>query len=179
MFQERPVSGDTTLKGLASVSKSPKGQMTILMGALEKIVGKADVGFYPKEKPGMGQGLKGQLILTNKQIVYVRFLGGKYLTAKRRDYSGNIEEGLANEGSFQIPLDAVVEAKADRMWGTPYLRLRYRTPAEEKACAFTLVSSMNMMAAGGVFAAFGLMKNPYDKLAKVIEQLKSEYNPAT
>jgi len=139
----------------------------------ESVVWKADVGFYPKEKPGMGQALKGQLILTNKRIVYARFLGGKYLTAKNKDYSGNIEEGLANEGSFQIPLGAVLETKADRVWGTPYFRLRYRTPTEEKACAFTLVS-MNMMAVG-----FGLVKNPYDMLAKAIERLKSEYNPAT
>jgi len=148
------------------------------MSSSESIVGKADVGFYPKEKPGMGQALKGQLILTDKRILYVKFLGGKYLTAKSKDYSGNIEEGLANEGSFQIPLDAVLEAKADRMWGTPYFRLRYRTPAEEKACAFTLVSSVNMMALGGAFGTLGLMKNPYDKLAKAIEQLKSD-NPAT
>jgi len=32
------------------------------MSAVEKIVGKADVGFYTKEKPGIGQALKGRLL---------------------------------------------------------------------------------------------------------------------
>jgi len=66
----------------------------------------------------------------------------------------------------------ITEAKADRVWGTPYFRLRYQTPMGEKVCSFVLVSSMNMMAVGGVF---GLMKSPYDQIVKVIEQLKSEY----
>lgn len=138
----------------------------------ETIVGKGDVGFYPKEKPGMGQALKGQLLLTNRRLVYVRYLGGKYLTAKIEDYSGKIEEGLKNEGSFEIPLNMITEAKADRVWGTPYFRIRYRTQTEEKACAFILVSSMNMIGAGSIW---GLAKTPYDQLAKMVDQLKAEY----
>lgn len=148
--------------------------MTILASVLESVVGKADVGFYPKEKPGMAQALKGQLILTNRRLAYVRYLGGKYMT-EAKDYSGNIEEGLGNEGSFQVPLNMITEAKANRVWGTPYFRLRYQTGEGEKACAFVLVSSMNLTAVGGVL---GLMKAPYDQLAKAIEQLKQEYNPA-
>jgi len=144
------------------------------VSSLEKVVGRADVGFYPKEKPGMGQALKGQLILTSRRLVYVRYLGGKYLTAKTKDYSDSIEEGLRNEGSFEVPLDMITEAEADRVWGTPYFRLRYRTPGGERACAFVLVSSMNLTAVGGVL---GLMKSPYDQLAKAIEQQRRGYNP--
>ena len=140
----------------------------------ENVVGKVDVGFYPKEKPGMGQALKGQLVLTDRRFIYVRYLGGKYLTAKTKDYSNNIEEGLRNEGSFAVPLNMITEAKADRTWGTPYFRLRYRTPMGEKVCSFVLVSSMNMMAAVGVL---GLKKSPYDEIVKVIEQLKNGYKP--
>jgi hypothetical protein len=138
----------------------------------EDVVGKADVGFYSKEKPGMGQALKGQLILTNQRLIYVRYLGGKYLTAKAADYSDRIEEGLRNEGSFEIPINMITEAKGDRVWGTPYFRLRYQTSLGEKVCSLTFVSSMNMMGAGSVG---GLMKTPYDQLAKAIEQLKTEY----
>ena len=138
----------------------------------ENIVGKADVGFYSKEKPGMGQALKGQLILTNRRFIYVRHLGGKYLTAKVKDYSGNIEEGLRNEGSFEVPLNMITEAKADRVWGTPYFRLRYQGTMGEKVCSLVFVSSMNMMGAGFVV---GLMETPYDQLSKAIEQLKKEY----
>jgi len=61
------------------------------------------------------------------------------------------------------------------VWGTPYFRLRYQTPSGEKVCSFVLVSSMNLMAVGGVL---GLMKTPYDQLAKAIEQLKAEYGKA-
>lgn len=146
----------------------------VIMVSPEEVVGKADVGFYPKEKPGMGQALKGQLILTNRRLVYARFPGGKYLAAKAKDYSGNIQEGLGNEGSFEIPLNMIVEAKADRIWGTPYFRLRYQTPMGEKVCALVFVSSMNMMAVGGVL---GLMKSPYEQLARAIEQLKVAYKP--
>ena len=144
------------------------------LSSQEKVVGKVDVGFYSKEKPGMGQALKGQLILTNRRLIYIRYLGGKYSTAKGKDYSTNIEEGLRNEGSFGVDLAAITEAKADRVWGTPYFRLRYQVPTGEKSCAFTLVSSMNIMGAGVVL---GLMKTPYDQLAKAIEQLKRENNP--
>jgi len=143
----------------------------------ENVVGNAVVGFYPKDKPGMGQALKGQMILTDRRFVYIRFLGGKYLTAKSEDYSNRIDEGLKNEGSFAVPLNVVTEAKADRVWGTPYFRLRYQTPEGEKVCAFTLVSSMNMMAVGGVAGLVGLMKSPYEQIAKAIEQLKNNYKP--
>ncbi len=139
----------------------------------ESIVGKAAVGFYPKEKPGMGQALKGQLLLTDQRFVYIRYLGGKFLTAKVEDYSDQIEEGLKNEGSFEIPINMITEAKADRVWGTPYFRLRHRTQTGEQVCTFVFVSSMNMIGAG---SAWGLMKTPYDQLAKAIEQLKAEYN---
>ena len=145
------------------------------MSSSEEVVGKAAVGFYPKEKPGMGQALKGELILTNQRLVYVKFLGGKYLTAKAKDYSGNIEEGLRNEGSFEVPLNMITEAKGDRVWGTPYFRLRYRTGEGEKACAFTFVSTMNLMAVSGVIGgALALVKNPCDQMAKAIEHLKQE-----
>jgi len=137
----------------------------------ESIIVKGAVGFYPKEKPGMGQALKGQFFLTNQRLIYIRYLGGKYLTAKVEDYSDRIEEGLKNEGSFEIPVNMITEAKADRVWGTPYFRLRYQTPSGEKVCSLTFVSSMNMMGAGSVW---GLMKTPYDQLAKTIEQLKTE-----
>jgi hypothetical protein len=142
----------------------------------ERIVGNGAVGFYPKEKPGMGQALKGQLIVTNLRVVYIRYRGGKYLTAKAEDYTNRIEEGLMNEGSFEVPINMITEAKADRVWGTPYFRLRYRTQNGERACAFVLVSSMNLAAVGGVL---GLMKAPYDQLAKMIDQLKAEYGSST
>lgn len=68
----------------------------------ENVVGNAVVGFYPKEKIGMGQALKGQMIFTDHRIVYIRFLGGKYLTAKNEDYCNRIDEGLKNEEASRL-----------------------------------------------------------------------------
>jgi len=120
----------------------------------------------------MGQALKGQLIVTNRRLVYIRYHGGKYLTAKGEDYSGRIDEGLRNEGSIEVPLNEVIEAKADRVWGTPYFRLRYRTSGGESVFSFVLTSSMNLLAAGGVL---GLTKAPYSRLAEEITRLKEAY----
>ena len=139
----------------------------------DNVVAKVEVGFYPKEKPGMGQAMKGQLILTSRKLVYVKYPGGKFMTAKPTDYSDKIEEGLRNEGSFTIAIDDVNEAKADRVWGTPYLRVRYKANGGEAACSFILVSSMNALGAGNIF---GVMKSPYDQLARIIDQVKTEHN---
>jgi hypothetical protein len=143
------------------------------LDSTENVVAKVEVGFYPKEKPGMGQAMKGQLILTSRRIVYAKYPGGKFMTAKSTDYSDKIDEGLSNEGSFSITIDQVLEAKADRVWGTPYLRLRYQTDAGEKACSFTLMSSMSALGAGNIW---GVMKGPYDQLARIIDQVKTEHN---
>lgn len=139
----------------------------------DNVVAKVEVGFYPKEKPGMSQAMKGQFILTSRRLVYVKYPGGKFMTAKPTDYSDKIEEGLKNEGSLAIAIDNVNEAKADRVWGTPYLRVRYKANGGEAACSFILVSSMNALGAGNIV---GVMKSPYDQLARIIDQVKAEHN---
>ncbi|MCX6649154.1 MAG: hypothetical protein NTV61_07170 [Candidatus Bathyarchaeota archaeon] len=139
----------------------------------ENIVAKVEVGFYPKEKPGMGQAMKGQLLLTSRRLVYVKYPGGKFMTAKPTDYSDKIDEGLKNEGSFTVAIDDVNEAKADRVWGTPFLRVRYKADGGEAACSFTLMSSMYALGAGNIF---GVMKSPYDQLARIIDQVKAEHS---
>ena len=139
----------------------------------ENIVAKVEVGFYPKEKPGMGQAMKGQLFITGRRLVYVKFPGGKFMTAKPTDYSDKIDEGLKNEGSFTVAIDDVNEAKADRVWGTPFLRVRYKANGGEAACSFTLMSSMYALSAGNIV---GVMKSPYDQLARIIDQVKTEHS---
>ena len=138
---------------------------------VEEVVAKAEVGFYPKEKPGMGQALKGQMLVTRERFVYVKYAGGKYLTAKAADYSNRIDEGLMNEGSFAVPLSQIIEARGDRTWGTPYFRLRYQTPSGEQAASFTFVKAMNAMAVGGLLGLALVGKNPGDQLAQIIEKL--------
>jgi hypothetical protein len=139
---------------------------------VEEVVAKAEVGFYPKEKPGMGQALKGQMLITRERFVYVKYAGGKYLTAKAADYGSRIDEGLRNEGSFAVPLNQITEARGDRTWGTPYFRLRYHTPSGEQAASFTFVKAMNAMAVSGVLGVAMIAKNPGDQLAQIISRLK-------
>ena len=143
------------------------------LDSTENVVAKVEVGFYPKEKPGMGQAMKGQLILTSRRLVYAKYPGGKFVSVKVNDYSEKIDEGLKNEGSFSIAIDDVHEAKADRVWGTPYLRVRYKANSGEAACSFILVSSMNALGAGNIV---GVMKSSYDQLARIIDQVKTEHN---
>lgn len=133
----------------------------------ENVAGKAEVGFYDKEKPGMGQAAKGQLILTNRRLIYIKYLGGKFLRAKPEDYTDKIEEGLKNEGSIEIPLKQISEARADRVWGTGYLRVRYSTDSGEKVCSFILTS---MWTIWGIIPG----KSPYEEIAQRIEQLRKE-----
>ncbi len=133
----------------------------------ESVMGKAEVGLYEKEKPSMGQAAKGQLILTNRRIVYVKYLGGKFLRVKVEDYSNRIEEGLKNDGSFEIPLKQITEVKADRIWGTGYLRVRYRTDMGEKVYSLILTSMWTMW---GIIPG----KSPYEDMAQRIEQLRKE-----
>jgi len=142
------------------------------LDSTENVVVKVEVGFYPKEKPGMGQAMKGQLVLTSQRLVYVKYPGGKFMSVKASDYSEKIDEGLKNEGSLSIAIDNVHEAKADRVWGTPYLRVRYQTDSGETACSFILISSMNALGAGRII---GVLKNPYDQLARIIDQVKTEH----
>ena len=137
----------------------------------ENVAGKAEVGFYEKEKPGMGQAAKGQLILTNRRLVYIKYLGGKFLRVKTEDYSNRIEEGLKNEGSIEIPLKQITEVKADRIWGTGYLRVRYRTDRGEKVCSLILTSMWTMW---GIVPG----KSPYEDMAQRIEQLRKEASTA-
>jgi len=140
----------------------------------ENVVGKAEVLFYEKEKPGMGRGLSGQLILTNHRLVYVKYLEKGMLRREVRDYTGNVEEGLRNEGSLAIPLGQVEEAKAERVWGTPYLMIRYRTDSGEKVCSFIFSTPYAYYAPGISSGGVSLRKGPIEELAKNIERLKKE-----
>jgi len=51
----------------------------------ENVVGSAEVLFYEKEKPGMGRGLFGQLILTNQRLVYVKYVEKGLLRREAKD----------------------------------------------------------------------------------------------
>jgi len=136
--------------------------MEVMILLSENVVVKAEVILYEKEKPWMGRGKAGQLILTNNRLVYIKYVW-KHLHAVVKDYTASIEEGLKNEESLEIPLSRISEAKAERYWGTPYLRVRYLGGAGEKACSFILAVK------GGPLIA----KSPINELAKMIVSLSA------
>jgi len=133
----------------------------------ENVLGSVNVLFYEKEKPGMGKGSAGQLILTNQRVVYVKYLW-KHWHAIHKNYVANIDEGLKNEGSIAIPTGQIIEAKTERTLGTPYLSIRYQTDAGEKTCSFIF--------SGGSLDSAGVLisKGPIEALAKTIENLKTK-----
>lgn len=91
-----------------------------------------------------------------------------------RDYTGNIEEGLRNEGSLAISVGQVHEARAERVWGTPYLRIRYLTDSGEKVCSFIFSTACAFYAPGISSGGMSLRKGPIEELAETIELLKKE-----
>jgi hypothetical protein len=133
----------------------------------EKVVVKTEVIFYDKEKPKM-TGPIGQLILTDRRLVFIKPASQGLIARAPQDYSANIDEGLRNEGSLAIPLGQIIEAKSDSTWGTPYLRIRYRTESGEKACSF--IFRGGSIASGGVY----LGRDTIERLAGAIIQLKQE-----
>jgi hypothetical protein len=133
----------------------------------EKAVVKTEVIFYDKEKPKM-TGPIGQLILTDRRLVFVKPVSRGLIARVTPDYSNNIDEGLKNDGSIAIPLGYITEAKADSMWGTPYLRVRYRAESGDRACSF--IFRGGSFESGGVF----LGRRAIEQLAMTIEQLKQQ-----
>jgi hypothetical protein len=133
----------------------------------ERALVKAEVIFYDSEKPKM-TGPIGQLILTDRRFVFVKPASRGLISRVAPDYSNNIDEGLRNEGSIAIPLGEITEAKADSTWGTPYLRVRYRTESGDRACSF--IFRGGSFESGGVF----LGRRAIEQLAATIEQLKQQ-----
>ncbi len=140
----------------------------------EYVVTKSIVGFYDKEKASGRTSSKGQLVLTNERLIYMRIPGRKVLgmevVMQAEDYSNRIEEGLRNEGSFEVPVANVLEAVADRLgsFGTMsrfyYMRVRYRSGSEVRACSFMLVPSSS--------------KTVTEEFASEIERLRKELSGA-
>jgi hypothetical protein len=133
----------------------------------ERALVKTEVIFYDSEKPKM-TGPIGQLILTHRRFVFVKPVSRGLITRITPDYSDKIDEGLRNEGSIAIPLGQITEAKADSMWGTPYLRVRYRTESGDRACSF--IFRGGSFESGGVF----LGRKAIEQLAMTIEQLRQQ-----
>ena len=89
----------------------------------------------------------GQLILTNRRLIYIKYRGMSFLGVQAishgEDYSNRIEEGLKNKGSFEIPIGQISEAKIKqfgRHLSIPYLSVRYQNSSGEKACSFQVMA---------------------------------------
>ncbi len=146
----------------------------------ENVVVKVDAArVYFRDKP-YGRPRGGQLFLTDQRLAFIyRGIFG----IVNVDYSDNIEGGLRVDGSFAVALNMITEAKADSTLGTPYLKLRYQTPAgEEKSCSFYFTSKLvgvALFGLGGLIVGMpGLRKSPYEKMAEAIEQLKKTHEPS-
>ncbi len=70
--------------------------------------------YFGEKPPAVGLPKGGQLVLTNRRLVFIKGLYGPV----------DLDWGLKIEGSFMIPLSDIIEAKAERS----FLRLRYRLP---------------------------------------------------
>jgi hypothetical protein len=96
---------------------------------IKEVPAKAFEGQYK----GYGLGKSGQLVLTNKRLIFVK-LGrdkdGRLLLIDKPDYAKTREklaEGIGKKGSFVIPLHDILEVRADRKLGTPFLLVSHQT----------------------------------------------------
>ncbi|MGD0330602.1 MAG: hypothetical protein ABSB40_09200 [Nitrososphaeria archaeon] len=127
----------------------------------ENFVQKVVTSFYEKEQlSGMDTpSSRGQLILTNRRLVYIKypeevtrkFLGSQ-VWVNAGDFSNRIEEGLKNEGSFEIPIGQVRDAvmvsgfAPNSLFGFPkaqrfyYLNVRYQNSSGKKTCCFFFIA---------------------------------------
>jgi hypothetical protein len=135
---------------------------------LENVLVKARVEYYNKYPLGLRRTSVGQLILTDRRLVYVKedhWWGGK-------DYSAQIDEVLQKEGSFAVSIDQVIETKVERKLAYPYLYVRYRTVTGEKPASFTLLPG------GGLLGnALSYRLAPLENIASLIDRTKQNMQP--
>ncbi len=130
----------------------------------ENVVQKVETAFYEKgQLSGMDMpSSRGQLILTNRRLAYIKYpeevtrkFIGRQVWVNAGDFSNKIEEGLKNEGSFEIPIGQVRVAVmasgsvADSwlgLFGTKkfyYLSLRYQNSSGKKDCCFFFIAKQS------------------------------------
>jgi hypothetical protein len=129
--------------------------------------GKATIVLWEGEKIGWGRGPRYELFITDRRLAFIKLKEKKsFLRCTWEACSDNIDEALKNEGSFEVPISKIIEAKTDTIMMTPYMRVRFQTDSGEKVFSFTFVASMTQDGTS-LMAIIA-----YKKIAKLVEQAR-------
>jgi hypothetical protein len=94
-----------------------------------------DVSSNEKEKKSIFGAIRGDLILTNKRLVFIKTGWGIHI--KSYEDVTEIEKSLqTKKENFDIPLTSVMEAESDSHMMSTYLTVRYQAPSGPKVRNF-------------------------------------------
>jgi hypothetical protein len=129
---------------------------------LENVLVTAVVDFYDKYPLGLRRTSRGQFILTDRRLVYIKF---EHWWSSN-NYATQIDDAIQQAWSLAIPIEQVIEAKIEHKIGHPYLHVTYRTATTEESACFLLVGT------GTLSALMVYRSGPLEHIAKLIEQSK-------
>jgi hypothetical protein len=122
---------------------------------------------HNSEKIGFGRGITGVLFVTSRRLAFVKLQRKKtLLTYRYQECPENLDDALKNEGSFEVDINQILEATANTVMKTPYMRIRYNTQPGEKAFSFILPA---LWSSGGISPAVIVY---YKIISEAIEQAK-------
>ena len=133
----------------------------------EKRRGKATVVLWEGEKIGWGRGPRYELFITDRRLAFIKLKEKKsFLRRTWEACPDDVDEALKNEGSFEVPISKITEAKADSIMMTPYMRIRFQTDPGEKIFSFIFAASMTQ---DGISPTAIIA---YKKIAELVKQAK-------
>ncbi len=129
---------------------------------LENVLVTAVVDFYGKYPLGLRRTSRGQFILTDRRLVYIKF---DHLWSSN-NYATQIDEAIQRAWSLAIPIEQIIGTKIEHKIGYPYLHVTYRTATTEDSACFLLVGT------GTVDTLMVYRAGPLEHIANLIEQSK-------
>jgi hypothetical protein len=134
---------------------------------LENVLVTAVVDFYDKHPLGLRRTSRGQFILTERRLVYIKF--DHWWSSN--NYATQIDDAIQKAWSLVIPIEQVIETKIEHKIGHPYLHVTYRTATTEESACFLLVG------AGTLSALMVYRSGPLEHIANLIDQSKKSASP--
>ena len=129
---------------------------------MENVLVTAVVDFYDKHPLGLRRTSRGQFILTERRLVYIKF--DHWWSSN--NYATQIDEAIQKAWSLVIPIEQVIETKIEHKIRHPYLHVTYRTATTEESACFLLVG------AGTLSALMVYRSGPLEHIANLIDQTK-------
>jgi hypothetical protein len=134
---------------------------------LENVLVTAVVDFYDKYPLGLRRTSRGQFILSERRLVYIKY--DHWWSSN--NYATQIDEAIQKAWSLVIPIEHVIGTKIEHKIGHPYLHVTYQTATTKESACFLLVGS------GTLSALTAYRLGPLEHIANLIDQSKKSVPP--